>query len=267
MIDYFVKTSIGYSHINKDVVCQDFSCVYHDETRTIMAVCDGHGGEIYVRSDRGSKFACDAVLNVLKNKKNLLLYRVDKEDFVNKIRLEILCEWNRLVEEDLSNNPISTKEVNKLNEDKQFRLKLNPAIAYGTTLNAVMILGNRILCVSLGDGGIFGFKRNILTPILQEDNEETVANITYSMCMEDAFDHIKAEIYELGEFSALILCTDGVVNPYQNMDNFRDSFIRPIITKFVSGQRNDINTFIEALGTKLGIGDDVSLGIITLCNK
>ena len=51
------------------------------------------------------------------------------------------------------------------------------------------------------------------------------------------------------------------------MDNFRDSFIRPIITKFVSGQRNDINTFIEALGTKLGIGDDVSLGIITLCNK
>ena len=267
MIDYFVKTSIGYSHIKKDSICQDFSSVYHDEARTIVAVCDGHGGEIYIRSNKGSKFACDACINVLRNKKNLLLYRVNKTDFINKIRLEILCEWNRLVEEDISMYPINQKEVEKLDEDKQFRLKMNPAIAYGTTLNAVMVLGNRILCVNLGDGGIFGIKKNDLIPILEEEDEDTVANITYSMCMENAFEHLKAEIYDISDFNALIICTDGVVNPYQNLNNFKDSFVLPILSKFINGRREEINNFIEELGYKLGIGDDVSLGIITLGNK
>ncbi|MBO4694590.1 MAG: protein phosphatase 2C domain-containing protein [Clostridia bacterium] len=264
MIDYFVKTAIGRSHVKNDIVCQDFSEVYHDEQRTIMAVCDGHGGEIYVRSDRGSKFACDAVMNVLKEKHHLLLYRVEKADFINRIKLEIMCEWNKLVEQDLSKHPISIKEVAHLNEDKQFRLKVNPTIAYGTTLNAVMVLGNRILCVSLGDGGLFGIKRGNVTPILFEDDEETVANITYSMCQEDAFKHLNAEIYDLSDFSTIFLCTDGVVNPYQNLDNFSKSFIFPVLKLFKEGNREKIDQFITDLGLTLGIGDDVSLGILSI---
>ena len=66
MIAYFTKTSIGYSHIKENKVCQDYSASYHDEERTIITACDGHGGDIYVRSHLGSKFASNAVIKVLR---------------------------------------------------------------------------------------------------------------------------------------------------------------------------------------------------------
>ena len=33
---YFTKTSRGYSHINNNIVCQDYSASYHDDEKTII---------------------------------------------------------------------------------------------------------------------------------------------------------------------------------------------------------------------------------------
>ena len=63
---YFTRSARGYNHINNDIVCQDFSAAYHDDERTIITACDGHGGSIYFRSNRGSKFASNALINALK---------------------------------------------------------------------------------------------------------------------------------------------------------------------------------------------------------
>ena len=54
MTTFFTKTAIGFSHVVENKVCQDFSASYHDEERTIITACDGHGGDIYVRSHLGS---------------------------------------------------------------------------------------------------------------------------------------------------------------------------------------------------------------------
>ena len=62
MIAYFTKTNIGYSHLKANKRCQDYSACYHDEERTIITACDGHGGALYVRSHLGSKFASDKEL-------------------------------------------------------------------------------------------------------------------------------------------------------------------------------------------------------------
>ena len=260
MIVYFTKTSIGYSHIKENKVCQDYSAVYHDEERTIITACDGHGGDIYVRSHLGSKFASNAVIKVLRELERSDFYRYSRKDICNNLRLKILCEWNAMVERDLSDKSINKREVAHLNEDKLFKLKQNPEKAYGTTLNSAMIFGNKLVCVSIGDGGVFIVRKGQTYEAFVGD-EETVANITYSMCQEDAYEHLRVEIYDFSDLDGVVVCTDGLINPYQSMGNFRDKFIKPICLKIQDGKQAEIDEFITQIGTKIGIGDDVTVGI------
>ncbi len=262
MIEFFNKTNVGFSHLKTGKPCQDFSVSYHDETRTIVAVCDGHGSDVYIRSDRGSKFACQAIIDAFKSVRSLVLYGKPKEQVLNKIKMDILCRWNALVEQDLEQNHIGKKEIEMLSERDQFRLKNNPAKAYGTTLNGAMILGKYLLCVSLGDGGIFGVKKGVVTPILEETSDETVANYTYSMCSEDAYYHIHVDFYNIRDYDGVFLCTDGIINPYQNLPNFAKSFILPVYTELANGKRENVNDWIVRLGEKTGYGDDVSLAVM-----
>ena len=260
MITYFTKTSIGYSHIKENKCCQDYSACYHDEERTIITACDGHGGDIYVRSHLGSKFASEAVIKVLKELERSDFYKCSRKDICNNLRLKILCEWNAMVERDLSKKYITKKEVSHLNEDRLFKIKQNPEKAYGTTLNAAMIFGNKLVCVSIGDGGVFLVKKGNIGLAIPED-EETVANITCSMCQEDAFEYLKVEIFDFSDLDGVIVCTDGLINPYQSLVNFRDKFVKPICMKIQEGKQGEIDEFISEIGERIGIGDDVTFGI------
>lgn len=260
MIAYFTKTSIGYSHIKENKCCQDYSACYHDEERTIITACDGHGGDIYVRSHLGSKFASNAVVSVLKELERSDFYKYSRTDICNKLRLKILCEWNAMVEKHLAEKYLSKREVLHLSEDRLFKLKQNPEKAYGTTLNAAMIFGNKLVCVSIGDGGVILVRKGEIALALPDD-EETVANTTYSMCQEDAYEHLKIEIYDFSDLDGVVVCTDGLINPYRSMGNFRDKFIKPICMKLQDGKQAEIDEFIVSVGEKIGIGDDVTFGI------
>ena len=71
MIEHFNITSIGYSHVKADKVCQDHSLSYFDGERTIITACDGHGGDVYIRSHKGSKFASLATLRAMLDAESL----------------------------------------------------------------------------------------------------------------------------------------------------------------------------------------------------
>ena len=72
---FFTKTSIGYSHVTTNKRSQDFSASYNDEERTIVTACDGHGGNVYIHSHLGAKFASDAVIDVLRDLERTAFYR------------------------------------------------------------------------------------------------------------------------------------------------------------------------------------------------
>lgn len=262
MIRYYNKTSVGYSHIRENKVCQDFSCSYQDGERTIVTVCDGHGGKIYFRSHLGSKFASDAIMKVFRKFGGPAAVKRNKDDMIGKLKLEILCEWNAMVEQDISKNPFSDEERSMLNEDELFRLKLSPALAYGTTLGGVMAYRGRLYCVLLGDGGMFVIKEGKLEAVFPESDDDPVANLTYSMCQENAYDHLKAEILGLDGLDGAVICTDGTINPYRNLKNFNDSFVTPVIGYLNAGDPRAVDDFMEKLGREIGIGDDVSLGLL-----
>ena len=259
---FFTKTEIGHSHINSGKRCQDFSASYSDEERTIVTACDGHGGNVYIRSHLGSKFASNAVIDVLRDIERTAFYKAKKEAVIENIRLNILCRWNSLVEGNLSKNPIRTSEVSELTEAEILSLRKNPIKAYGTTLNAAMILGTKLICVSIGDGGCFLVKSGIVIPAFTEDEDEPVANITYSLCQDDAFSHLQVSVHELSAYDGAVVCTDGMINPYQNLSNFSTGLIAPAIMNLYLGKFEQLSAFVSQVGTKLGTGDDVSLGIL-----
>ena len=259
---FFTKTETGYSHINTGKRCQDFSASYSDEERTIVTACDGHGGNVYIRSHLGSKFASNAVIDVLREIERTAFHKAKKEAVIENIRLNILCRWNSLVEGHLSKNPIRMSEVSELTEAEILSLRKNPIKAYGTTLNAAMILGTKLICVSIGDGGCFLVKSGIVTPAFAEDEDEPVANITYSLCQDDAFSHLLVSVHELSAYDGAVVCTDGMINPYQNLSNFGTGLIAPAIATLSVGKNKSLEAFVSEVGTKLGTGDDVSLGIV-----
>ncbi len=65
----FNVTCKGASHIKSGKPCQDFSLSWKSDNGDILVaiVCDGHGGDTYVRSDRGSKLAAEIALYNIKH--------------------------------------------------------------------------------------------------------------------------------------------------------------------------------------------------------
>lgn len=219
MTEHFHITSIGYSHIKADKVCQDFSSSYSDGERTIITACDGHGGDVYIRSHKGSKFASLATLRAMLDAESLSFRKYTAEEIEHNLKLNILCEWNRLVREDLAEHPIRKSEVAHLNEKQVESIKQNPTKAYGTTLDGAMLYGNRLICVGLGDGGCFLIKNGEIAPAFLEDEDEPVANVTYSLCGEKAFDHMSARIFDMRSLDGVLICTDGKVEPATTVDS------------------------------------------------
>ena len=263
MVNYFNITSIGYSHNAEGKACQDSSLSFSDGSVTVVTACDGHGGDLYIRSDRGSKFASYAFLMAMVNGDPSIYRRYSPEDVEKNIKLNILCTWNDLVQSDLAAHPtIRKKEIEHLDEAKIAALKNNPIKAYGTTLGGAMLCGNRLVCAGIGDGGLFLLKNGEIAPALPEGEDEPVANLTYSLCSEDAFEHLKVRVYDMRQLDGVLLCTDGVLGPYQTVENFKSSFVRPVVCKVLDGKVNEVKEFITDLGAKNGIGDDVSLSMI-----
>ncbi len=65
----FNVTKMGASHVKSGKPCQDYSISWQSEDKTISIaiVCDGHGGDTYVRSDVGSKLAAKVALENIRD--------------------------------------------------------------------------------------------------------------------------------------------------------------------------------------------------------
>ena len=86
MIEHFNITSSGYSHIKADKVCQDHSSSYSDGERIIITACDGHGGDVYIRSHRGSKFASLATLKAMLDAESLSFRKYTAEEIEHNLK-------------------------------------------------------------------------------------------------------------------------------------------------------------------------------------
>lgn len=260
-MSFFTKTSIGYRHIKEGIPCQDYSDSYQSDDRTIITACDGHGGDIYIRSDRGAKFASDAIIDVLSNFKWSTFFHNDKEEISKQIGIQILCKWNMLVEQDLADNEIKESETAKLKPKEKEHLKRDPVTAYGTTVGGAMVIKNKIFCVSLGDGGCFLFRKGKIIQAFEDDGEQ-VANLTHSISQKDAYAVLNVQIFDGNKYDGVLICSDGVINPYGSVSNFEQYLAIPSIYMLLKGKEYELSKYIEQMGAEKGNGDDVSLSIV-----
>lgn len=262
-MDYvFNQSNIGYSHIKTKKPCQDFSATYKDNERTVITCCDGHGGNIYIRSNIGSHIASNAVINVFSLLSYYEIIRENKEELIKKIKLNLLCEWNKQVEQQIGHKPIRRNECECLSDEELEALKDNPSRAFGTTMTGAMVIGNKLVVVGIGDTQVIGIKRGKINRLL-ESEDDPAANITYSMCQENAYKYLRVRILDWHNFDGIILCSDGLSSPYQSYDNFENSFVKPVVLKTLETDgMSHISEFVDQIANKLGIGDDVSLSFI-----
>ena len=258
----FNFSNIGYRHIKTKTVLQDYSASYSDNERTIITCADGHGGDLYIRSNLGSKFASEAIISVFKRitKNNIRKNKIEKA--ITSIRLSILCEWNSLVKQDLAAHRISKGETKHLSEQKRFELSVRPQCAYGTTLTGAMVLGDKLIVVLIGDSECLGIRKGEIVHLFNTD-KDPVGNITYSMCQEDAYNYLKVRIMDISELDGVLLCTDGLSSPFQSYDNLSKAFINPIVHNLnLNHNDTEIKSAIKLIAEKKGTGDDVTLAFI-----
>ena len=65
----FNVTKMGASHVKNGKPCQDYSLSWESEDKQVQVaiVCDGHGGNTYVRSDVGARLAAEIALNKIQS--------------------------------------------------------------------------------------------------------------------------------------------------------------------------------------------------------
>ena len=82
----FNLTAQGASHIKKNRECQDASKSFFCEDYGIAVVCDGHGGDNYIRSAVGSEKASEIALDNIKE----FISQVDK-DYLKRHFDTLIC--------------------------------------------------------------------------------------------------------------------------------------------------------------------------------
>lgn len=136
MITFYTQ-ALGSSHLASKKPCQDSGTHYNEDEVCIAIVCDGHGGESYVRSDKGSRIAAEVAKNkilefvkstpteIFAGKKNAVTVvptidpRIDKQG--HKREASMLSESEM---ELLKQNILYTKEVQQYPEMESLFRKL-----------------------------------------------------------------------------------------------------------------------------------------------
>lgn len=204
----------GKAHVDNGSVCQDY-CLVENIGRDIQVVCvaDGHGGEAYTKSDKGSYYACtvfvDLIRAIKQNKEKsansgLWLNVLNTSDFKKKY----IQMWKESVIKDYR------KENENCNESTQDIVK-----KYGTTFLFVVYCGDYYAVGQLGDGAILLTNEYDQSQLFKRHKVKTTS-ATSSLASNRAEYAFVIDIFETKYFSSILLSTDGVYDKLDTDDSF-----------------------------------------------
>ena len=254
----------GASHAKKGLPNQDSFAKYvsPDEDFAIITVCDGHGGEKYIRSAKGAEIAAEQITALMKDfLEKCNLEKIKITDELEKLKRNIISYWREEVSKHLEKEPITEDDFQSIVSDA---IRENNILAYGTTAITVGITQEYVLCIQIGDGDITFLMEDggkLINPL--KNDKRLIANETTSLCGDMAIHDFRQ--YLSKELPvAVTACTDGISNSYIESDDFRQ------LTKDINdelhekGEKKTIALLEEGLErvSKKGSGDDVTLAMI-----
>ena len=264
----FNLTAQGASHIKKNKECQDASLSYQDENCAIAVVCDGHGGDDYVRSAIGSKFASAIA------KKNIqkFLLGMDKEKFflnpdkqLKILEASIISHWNESVSDYHSKHPFDEAELIVVSEKAKKRYLEDGKIwsAYGTTLIAVAMNEDYWFAIHIGDGKCVAINHagEFKQPIPWDP--KCFLNTTTSICDSDAIDNFR-HFYSDKLPAAVFVGSDGIDDCFNNNEQLYNLY-KTVLYSFATTDFKEacegLADYLPRLSAK-GSGDDVSIAAL-----
>jgi len=264
----FNLTAQGASHIKKNKECQDASLSYQDENCAIAVVCDGHGGDDYVRSAIGSKFASAIA------KKNIqkFLLGMDKEKFflnpdkqLKILEASIISHWNESVSDYHSKHPFDEAELIVVSEKAKKRYLEDGKIwsAYGTTLIAVAMNEDYWFAIHIGDGKCVAINHagEFKQPIPWDP--KCFLNATTSICDSDAIDNFR-HFYSDKLPAAVFVGSDGIDDCFNNNEQLYNLY-KTVLYSFATTDFKEacegLADYLPRLSAK-GSGDDVSIAAL-----
>jgi len=197
----------------------------------ILAVSDGHGGSHSFRSDRGSKFAVDIAVRLLRQ----MVLRLGPDAPVARVRQQmrtIWChrmvdDWRHAVRADVLAHPFSPIDFAAFPEPMPAtppngEWPFSAYLAYGATLLAVALTRHYLIYAQLGDGDILTVKPNgsVMRPLTRYHDfyDEQSA----SLCTHGAPREFQTAVLPTRGHgpSLVMLSSDGYANCFGNDEGF-----------------------------------------------
>lgn len=267
----FSHSTIGAWHIKEGRPCQDYSCAVRGDGYLLAAVCDGHGGKDYFRSDKGSEFAAMAVRECVADKGFLSSMKKaagdesKTEPLLLQLKKSIIYRWNCLVAEDMEASPFMEEELAGASKEaaELYAEGRQQEMAYGTTLIAAVVAEGFWFGLHIGDGrcAVLDDDGDFRFPIPWD--EKCVGNRTTSIC----------DVNALAEFrhfcgkklpSAVIIGSDGVDGCFDDeakLCGFYKVILRSLSESGEEEATAQLFDYLPRMSQK-GSGDDISIGCI-----
>lgn len=267
MYNGFSHSVMGASHVAKGTVCQDASAHKVAEAYAVVVVADGHGSKKHFRSNIGSQAAVEATIETIER------FYEDPESFekefpvhhkriIRNIEKQIITLWNQKVNKHHDENPVTIEERSKFAIEEFEAIPVESY--YGTTLIAAVAGRGFSFGLQIGDGSLVAVLDNGDTIMPMEYEEANPANITASMCNQNAAKLFESFYIEDKRLLALFASTDGLYTSFGSEYDFLD--YHTILTS----QLINLEEFEPAIEKNLvkrshfGTEDDISLSCV--CN-
>ncbi|NEW84505.1 MAG: protein phosphatase 2C domain-containing protein [Mariniphaga sp.] len=279
--DAFHLSEIGASHIKEEKPCQDFSLSSDGREYAIAIVCDGHGGNKYFRSDRGSRLAAEqteaAILQFMKSRfaknqhggKVLDTLFANPETFMNQLAANIIFRWRECLATDYALEPFTEQELAILSPKELAAMQQNDGwvTAYGSTLIATVRAKNFWFGLHIGDGKCVVVRDNgeYSQPIPWD--EKCFLNVTTSLCDDHALSRFRFCFEKENLPKAIFIGSDGVDDTFgtdEALHGFYQTVMKLFAENGIQKGVEELQAYLPNLSAK-GSQDDISIaGIIVI---
>jgi len=277
LVKFAVKAQ-GISHIEKGTPCQDACTAQLSKNLTVGVACvaDGHGGNKYFRSDRGSKIAVQVAEKALfdfcgtiaREKKAFFSFKPNFKDIkesdilsgLKQLEGNIIYQWRNAVLKDYAESPLTEAEKIICNESG-----INPdgdpsnfLFIYGTTLLAGLVSDSFWYAVQIGDGlcVVLESEGSVIAPM--PEDERLAFGRTTSLCDNDAIKNFR-ESFGFSKIIGLTVATDGIADSFEPEKYL--SFNKDLYENFTTAPdkaQSELEAFLPELSER-GSRDDVSI--------
>jgi len=274
-LETFHVTTIGASHIKDGKVCQDFALSGEGSDYAVVIVCDGHGGNKYFRSDRGSRLAAEqaqlAIREFMKTRfvksqnggKIVDNIQTNPDAFMSQLSANIIYRWREEIAKDYQCEEFTEIELAILSpkELAAFQTEEGWVSAYGTTLIAAVKTKDFWFGLHIGDGKCVTVNNagEYAQPIPWD--EKCFLNQTTSLCDEQALSRFRYYFGKEDLPMAIFIASDGVDDTFgtdEALHGFYKTVLQLFTEKGITEGVKELQSYLPQLSKK-GSRDDISI--------